>query len=123
MKKPCVLLLLFLMSVTALHAAKKPIPSDYSITVHVVGSENRLLSQHLEAFIDGKPVELQSTMGIYGGILALGDYQAKSVPTGPKNHAVYDSWTIYEFYFPADGATRQFAVVAIGTPPPAGNGN
>ena len=111
---------LLLLPATAMFAAKpNPNPADYTITVHVVGSANRSAVQHLEVVIDGQPMELVSVNGVYGGLLALGDYKAKFVSTAPKTHATYDYWNRYEIYFPSDGAIRDYDEIAIGTPPPA----
>jgi hypothetical protein len=110
---------LLLVPATAMFAAKPKIdPAEYTITVHVVGSANRSLIQHLEVIIDGQPMELVSTIG-YGGLLALGDYKAKYINMAPKTHATYDYWNRYEIYFPSDGALRDYDEIAIGTPPPS----
>ena len=111
-------LTLLLIPATLAHAAKKPDPSEYTITVHVIGSANRSLIQHLEVVIDGKTMELCSTVG-YGGLLALGDYKAKYINMAPKTHATYDYWNRYEIYFPSDGAIRDYDEIAIGAPPPS----
>jgi hypothetical protein len=107
-----------LLSSSTAFAAKKPNPAEYTITVHVIGSANRSLIQHLEVVIDGQVMELCSTAG-YGGLLALGDYKAKYIDMAPKNHASYDYWNRYEIYFPSDGAVRDYDEIAIGTPPPS----
>jgi len=112
------LALTLLLLPTAAHAAKKPDPADYTITVHVIGSANRSAIQHLEVVIDGKTMELCSTVG-YGGLLALGDYKAKYINMAPKTHATYDYWNRYEIYFPSDGAIRDYDEIAIGAPPPS----
>jgi hypothetical protein len=110
-------LALLLIPATAF-AAKKPDPAEYTITVHVIGSANRSLVQHLEVVINGQTMELSSTLG-YGGLLALGDYKAKYISMAPKTHATYDYWNRYEIYFPSDGAVRDYDEIAIGTPPPS----
>jgi hypothetical protein len=118
MKK--LLFALALMPVTAMYAVKpKPDPAAYTVTVHVIGSANRSLVQHLEVVIDGQTMELVSVNGGYGGLLALGDYKAKYINMAPKTHAIYDYWNRYEIYFPSDGAVRDYDEIAIGAPPPA----
>jgi hypothetical protein len=107
-----------LLPATAAFAGKKPNPTDYTITVHVIGSANRSLIHHLEVVIDGQTMELCSTIG-YGGLLALGDYKAKFINMAPKTHAAYDYWNRYEIYFPSDGAVRDYDEIAIGAPPPS----
>jgi hypothetical protein len=117
--KKVFLVLLLLQSAIVLAEKPKPNPADYTITVHVIGSANRGSVQHLEVIIDGQPMELVSANGIYGGLLALGDYKARYISMAPKNHAVYDYWNRYEIYFPSDGAIRDYDEIAIGTPPPS----
>jgi len=112
-------LALLLLPATAAFAGKKPDPSEYTITIHVIGSANRGLVQHLEVVINGQTMELCSVDGIYGGLLALGDYKAKYINMAPKTHAIYDYWNRYEIYFPSDNAIRDYDEIAIGAPPPS----
>lgn len=94
----------------------KPNPSDYTVTVHVVGSQGSgaSLYQHVEAIIDGKPVELQATAR---GVLALGDYKAQPRPgvQPPKSPNGHDVFQAYQLLF-SDGTTRYYEVVGFGTP-------
>jgi hypothetical protein len=105
--------------------AKSSNPADFPLTVHVVWSSTQycaypvvglVMCQRLSVSIDGKPAELLSNNA--SGILALGDYKARSIPMPktPKKHADYDLFLAYEILLP-DGATRQFGVAALGSQP------
>ncbi len=117
MKKLAITLLL--LPTPFLFAEKgKPNPADYTVTVHVVGSQGSGASQyqHVETIIDGKQVELQAAGR---GLLALGDYQAQPKPgvQPPKNPNGHDIFQAYELLF-SDGTTRYFEVVGLGAPEP-----
>jgi len=113
MKK--IVLIVFLLQAVGMMAEKpKPNPADYTLTVHVIGSqgEGEAMYQHLEVVIDGQQVMLQ---GSGRGVLALGDYKAKLTggvnPIKPAND--HDRFEGYEFLF-ADGTTRYYEVVGFG---------
>jgi hypothetical protein len=119
MKKLALALLLFL-SATALAAADKPNPSNFTIKVHVISSSSRSIfdgslpldQQVLETTLDGQPTELTATQQ---GVLALGDYPARITPKvhGPKNPNTYDIYRGYDLLMP-DGSTRTYTVTGLG---------
>jgi hypothetical protein len=112
--------LLCLLPVSAVAADKQPPnPADYTMTVHVIASHTRdtyssglpFPYHRLIAVIDGKSVELT---GGSIGVLALGDYKAKVVPTphAPKDAPSYQVFLTYEFLFP-DGKTERYSVTGF----------
>jgi len=117
-------LAVLLMQTTFLLGATKPNPADYTITVHVIGSQggSSVSYQHLEVIIDGQSLELQGTgySNTRTGVLALGDYKAKTTkgvnPPGQSNG--HDLFGAYKFLFP-DGTTRYYEVIGLGGSGPA----
>jgi hypothetical protein len=88
--------------------------AEYNTNVHVSASrmvkhsESAARYQQLEATIDGKKYELESTVAVQK-LLMPGDYKARLV-TDDHGRGDYDSWQEYEFQFP-DRRTREFLVV------------
>jgi hypothetical protein len=124
MKSFLLMILLWLLPAAAFAGDKQPAnPADYTITVHVEASYARSSSsnglyfpyQRLKAVINGKNVELTGGTGAtLSGVLALGDYKAKVVPTphAPKVARGYVVYLTYEFLFP-DGKTEQYAITGF----------
>jgi hypothetical protein len=110
-------ILLSLLLCTTFAVASTPDPAAYTITVHVIASTSRGISegqnnyggneeQRLQVVIDGKKYELQ---GFSRGVLALGDYKAKLTETHRNS---YDINQAYQFLMP-DGKTRNFTLIGI----------
>ena len=102
------------------HAADKPNPADYTITVHVISSLStsqydgslNLPEQVLQVVIDGQSMQLT---GSSMGVLALGDYPARlsTKVHGPRNPNTYDVYKGYDVLLP-DGNVRTYTVTRLG---------
>lgn len=106
----------------ALAWAGSPNTAEYTIDVHMQSSRLILrcepmgfspYCQHMQyivAIIDGKKVELDSTLRT-SALLKIGYYKARIVKDDPPG--AYEYQREYEFLFP-DGKTRQYLVVGEG---------
>jgi hypothetical protein len=119
----CITLALLLLTPSAVFAASKPDPADFTVTVHVIASSARVqngvgvvsATQVLETTIDNQPVELT---GYSAGVLPLGDYKARIATSihGPHNPNSYDIYKGYDLLMP-DGTARTYTVTRIGPAP------
>jgi hypothetical protein len=96
---------------SALFAATKPNPADYTLTVHVQCSFTHGLNERIVVDLEGKQMEL-SAVAAASLPLALGDYKARLLKdTSPDS---YEVGRRYELLFP-DGKIRAFYVTGVGT--------
>jgi hypothetical protein len=95
------------------HAADKPNPADFNVTVHVIGSVWQPPAQWLVATVAGQRVILGSD-GSISGLLPLGDYKAQATVRPPdKNNPPYDLQESFKLLLP-DGKTRGYHLCAMG---------
>jgi hypothetical protein len=119
-------LTVLLLAPSAIFAATKPDPADFTVTVHVISSESTYVScdvpvtyyQVLDAVVDGQQLRMQSGTTLSYGVLALGDYKARKSPSvrSPKWATAADVFEAYDLLMP-DGTARTYRVTRIGPAP------